>query len=211
MVASPKITIVCKNAPPVGVTPAVCLVNPKNARNVAGVMRNCSSLGVSQLFWSGERVRQSLEGASRLPREERMKAYDDVDLFEFDRFLDCFDEGAVPVAVDRFDGAEQLQDFVHPERAVYVFGPEDGSIPPGYLGLCHRQVIIPSFECFNLAVATGIVLADRFMKRISAGLEPRRSTPEWIHEQVFREQRPRNIPDLFGQDGSVSDLEGGIG
>ena len=32
----------------------------------------------------------------------------------------------------------------HPDEAVYVFRPEDGSIPKAWLGLCHRFVHIPA-------------------------------------------------------------------
>jgi hypothetical protein len=81
----------------------------------------------------------------RLPREERLKDYLGVDWREDERALDDFlSEGFTPVAVEVRDSSESLVDFVHPERALYVFGPEDGSIPKGTLSVCHRFVRIPS-------------------------------------------------------------------
>ena len=69
-----------------------------------------------------------LEKRKRLPREERMKGYKDVDLIQFDYFFDQFPEDTVPVAIELRPNAEALPAFVHPEKALYIFGPEDGSI-----------------------------------------------------------------------------------
>jgi tRNA C32,U32 (ribose-2'-O)-methylase TrmJ len=61
---------------------------------------------------------------------------------------------------------------VHPENAVYVFGPEDGSIPPVFRRHCHRFVSIPSKHCLNLAAAVYIVLYDRNQKEyLSTGVK----------------------------------------
>ena len=101
----------------------------------------------------------------RLPREERMRAYSHVD-FQRDEY-DLFDrlpEGAVPVAVEVRPQAVDLPTFEHPEKAVYVFGPEDGSIPKGFLHVCHRFVVIPSLHCLNLAAAVNVILYDRRTK-----------------------------------------------
>jgi hypothetical protein len=70
-----------------------------------------------------------LDGAKRqrLPREERMRGYKEVEVRQWDQFFDAF-EDAVPVAVEMRRNAESLIDFVHPEYALYVFGPEDGSL-----------------------------------------------------------------------------------
>lgn len=98
----------------------------------------------------------------RLPREERMKGYKDVEMIQFDRPFDHFKD-ATPVAIELLENTECIFDFEHPENAVYVFGPEDGNI-----GLsrrhCHRFVSIPTKYCTNLAAAVYIVLYDRMMK-----------------------------------------------
>ncbi len=46
----------------------------------------------------------------------------------------------------------------------YVFGPEDGSIPPVLRRHCHRFVSIPTKHCTNLAAAVYTVLYDRILK-----------------------------------------------
>lgn len=45
--------MVGKDAPPMGVAPAVIMENPKYANNVAKILRLCSCYGISQLCPSG--------------------------------------------------------------------------------------------------------------------------------------------------------------
>jgi tRNA C32,U32 (ribose-2'-O)-methylase TrmJ len=78
----------------------------------------------------------------------------------------------VPVAVELRRGAELLPAFEHPERALYVFGPEDGNLTSAVLARCHRVVAIPTRHCVNLAAAVYLVLYDRMVKRQAGGLEP---------------------------------------
>jgi hypothetical protein len=73
-----------KNAKRLGVTPAVAMVNPKNPYNVGAALRAASCFGIPQVWFTGDRVKFGLKGAKRLPREERMKGYRDVELRQFD-------------------------------------------------------------------------------------------------------------------------------
>lgn len=57
-----------------------------------------------------------------------------------------------------------LNDFAHPEHAVYIFGPEDGGVPAVYRRHCHYFVHIPSRHCLNLSAALNVVLYDRAIK-----------------------------------------------
>ena len=159
--------------PGIGITPAVALVNPKYGHNAANAVRACSAWDVRQLWITGTRVLEEWQARGRLPREERMKAYGDVQVCLGDYFFDAYPRGSVtPVAVEVLENAEILTNFTHPENALYVFGPEDGSLPDPVRRLCHRFVIIPSRHCLNLASAVNFVLGHRFMQRQLAGLEP---------------------------------------
>src|SRR5262249_9698809 len=136
----------------------------------------------------------------RLPREERMKGYRDVAMCPHDRPFDCFPAAAVPVAVEVRPNSECLTVFEHPDDAVYVFGPEDGSIPKAWLGRCRRFRPSPSNHCRNLAPAVAVVRAHRRMTRQLAGKEP--ILP--LNEQL-REHRgavgPTPALDSMGWDG----------
>ena len=156
-------------------TASIALINPKHARNVGAVVRAASCYGADQVWITGDRVALEPHPGYRLPREERMRDYRDVALQRTDRVFDQVDRGVTPVAIELVAGAETLIEFEHPENALYVFGPEDGSLGRSTLGLCHRFVVIPTAHCTNLAAAVYTVLYDRHAKRVRAGLELARS------------------------------------
>lgn len=161
-----KSAFVRRGDPPVGLAPSVVLCDPRFGHNVGMVVRLASCYGLKQVWYTGDRVSLDLEKRRRLPREERMKGYRSVEMVNYDRPLELFSSEAVPVAVEVRKSSERLQDFEHPKNAVYVFGPEDGSIPGGVLRLCHRFVVIPTrgHNCLNLATACATVLWDRAVK-----------------------------------------------
>jgi tRNA(Leu) C34 or U34 (ribose-2'-O)-methylase TrmL len=154
-----------RNAPDHGRTPAIALVNPKYPHNVGMVVRLASCYGLRQVWFTGNRVSLSPAKGERLPREERMKGYKEVKLIHYEYFFDQFPADTVPVAVEVRQNAEPLYSFEHPEKALYVFGSEDGSIPKVLLGHCHRFLVIPTRHCLNLATAVATLLWDREYKR----------------------------------------------
>ncbi|RJR10262.1 TrmH family RNA methyltransferase [Candidatus Parcubacteria bacterium] len=182
-----KPLLISKAHPKVGVGPAIALVNPKYARNVGAVIRLASCYGIKQVWMSGNRLAEDPSMGKRLPREERMKGYKEVELIEYDRFLDMFPKDIIPVAVEVRENSEPLYTFEHPENAVYVFGPEDGSIPKTYLQHCHRFLVIPTRHCLNLATAVATILHDRAYKRFMQGKQEvwtpgeveERGVPNW--------------------------------
>ena len=157
-----KRVVIGKAAKPIGVAPAVLLTNPKYQHNVGQSLRACSCFGVKQLWFTGDRV--NLEEGKRIPREERMKDYREVQLIQYDYPFDRFPRGVTPVAIEVREDSELLPDFVHPENPLYVFGPEDGSIHQTFLKYCHRFVKIPIRHCSNLSAAVYMVLYDRMQK-----------------------------------------------
>ena len=169
--------------PTQGRPPAVALINPKYPHNVGAALRACSCWGVGQLWWTGDRVVLDVPRGERLPREERMRGYRDVEMVPDDRVFDRFPPGSVtPVAVELRPDAESLVTFEHPEDALYVFGPEDGSLPKPVRLLCHRFVVIPTHHCLNLAAAVNVVLYDRRCKRQLAGREPTGPVRDMLRE-----------------------------
>lgn len=168
--------VIGKNHPKVCQPPAIVLINPKYPRNLGAVIRSASAFGIHHVLYTGDRIK--LDEKERLPREERMRGYASVELLQFDRPLELF-ERCTPVAVELRPGSEQLPQFQHPEDAVYLFGPEDGSMPEVYLRLCHRFVAIPAAHCLNLSSAVTAVLYDRQSKL----------QPDLRLEEALREER----------------------
>jgi tRNA(Leu) C34 or U34 (ribose-2'-O)-methylase TrmL len=150
--------------------PAVIMMDPKFPHNVGQAVRLCSCYGVKTLVIAGNRVRIDPAEGYRLPREERMRGYRDVSLYQYDRPFDLFARGTQFVAVEVRENAEKLAFFQHPTDAVYVFGPEDGSLGRQTLSQCQRFVVLPTKHCLNLATAIGTVLYDREAKLAQLGM-----------------------------------------
>lgn len=92
------------------------------------------------------------------------RAYRHVPVLEVDDIFDAIPNGCTPVAVEITDDATNLVNFVHPERACYIFGPENGSISPEILGKCQFVVKIPTTMPLNLGMTVNIVMYDRLAK-----------------------------------------------
>lgn len=160
-----------KRAIPLVQPNSIILANPKYPHNVGAAVRAASCFGSSQVWFTGTRVPVEGHEGYRLPREERMKGYKDVDLINYDYPFEKLNGPITPVAIELRANSEVLVDFVHPKNPVYVFGPEDGSIPKVFLRHCHRFVVIPTNHCVNLAAAVYLVLYDRRLKRHQSGVE----------------------------------------
>jgi tRNA(Leu) C34 or U34 (ribose-2'-O)-methylase TrmL len=141
---------------------SIALINPKYPHNVAAAVRAAACFGATEVRHTGKRV--DFAKMPRTPREMRMKAYKDVWVTHSDYMLHI-PEGVTPVAIELVPGAESLPYFLHPHNAMYIFGPEDGTLDRPILRLCHRFVSIPTFHCMNLSSAVYVVLYDRLVKR----------------------------------------------
>lgn len=160
-----------------GIAPAVVLENPKYPHNVGAALRAASSFGIKQVWFTGNRVGIEVGEAKRVPREERMRGYADVQLIQYDYPLEQF-RGYTVVGVELVPGAESMIDFQHTHNMVYVFGAEDGGLTKAIRGLCHRFVRIPTYHCLNLSTAVTVTLYDRALKTgiIPEGLKESRGT-----------------------------------
>ena len=151
---------------------SILLIDPKYPHNVGGAYRAAACFGAGALYVVGDRVSLAPHAGYRLPREERLRSYRDEVELQSVAGLDDIPTIGVPIAVEVNPSAEQLHHFEHPDDAIYIFGPEDGSIPKGWRTVCQRFVVIPSFHCLNLAGAVYTVLYDRVAKRRMSGLDP---------------------------------------
>ena len=177
-----------------GVTPAIGLVDPKYAHNVGEAVRVASCWGAKQVWYSGNRVSMQGNGKKyRIPREERMRGYQSVELRQFDYFLDQFDD-VTPIAVELRQSSVQLPEFKHPKNPLYLFGPEDGSLPKQYLKHCHQFLVVPARHCLNLSGTIYTILYDRFLKKRQSGEEPWRPMSEILQEKrAWTEERVEGL------------------
>ena len=133
---------------------AIGLHNPKTDANVGSALRACGCYGAAFMAVTGNRY--SRHGTDTQKHHRQMPLLQVEDLRAVIPY-DC-----VPVAVDLIDGAIELPKFTHPERAFYIFGPEDGTLEgPRWSG--YQKVYVRA-GCLNLAMAVNVVLYDRSAK-----------------------------------------------
>jgi tRNA(Leu) C34 or U34 (ribose-2'-O)-methylase TrmL len=136
----------------------IAIVNPKYVQNLASIVRAAACLGANKVWYSGSRIKFE----DRIPRE--MRLYREIELINNDYFITK--SGLTPVAVELLPGAQDIRNFRHPENpTLYVFGPEDGSIPKSIRRLCHSFIQIPTKHCVSLPAAVHLTLYDRMIKQ----------------------------------------------
>lgn len=136
---------------------AIGLYNPKTPHNVGSVLRAAGCYGSAMVAKTGKRY----PGACT----DTMKAFRDLPLLQVDDLFDVIPHDCVPVAVDLLEGARNLCDYTHPDRAFYIFGPEDGTLGKHITDRCRDKVFVPTAFCMNLAATVNVVLYDRYCKR----------------------------------------------
>lgn len=180
---------------------SVILQRVKYPHNLAAAIRAAACFDAEAVYYTGKRF--EFKDGERLPREERMKGYRSVEVFETERPFDdaeerlrrhAFSNGTsrrspalFPVCVELTPTAQPLTHFEHPDHALYVFGPEDGHVSQAFRALCYSFVYIPAHHCLNLAAAVNVVLAHRAMQRGSV--------------QTPSETEGRGIIEVVGWDG----------
>jgi tRNA(Leu) C34 or U34 (ribose-2'-O)-methylase TrmL len=129
---------------------------PKCAANVGSVLRAAWCWDASFIAITGKRYKKS--------SVDTMATYRHKPLFHVDDLKSIIPYDCESIAVEINENATNLIDFVHPERAFYVFGPEDGSLEAKQFGWCDRVVCIPA-GCLNLAASVNVLLYDRRFKQ----------------------------------------------
>ena len=130
-----------------GMTPAIALWDPKYPHNVGAAVRAASCFGAKAVIFSGNRIPIGGQKGWRLPREERMRGYYDVTILNDQYFFDRFSKRVTPIAVEVRENSEALPSFEHPEKPLYVFGPEDGTLPQSsMMAVAVVVATLPSFR-----------------------------------------------------------------
>ena len=135
------------------------VVNMKTEVNYGTLFRSALAFDADFLFLIGRRFSKQSSDTTRSERHIPLYEHDTVEDFLSHRPYNC-----ELVAVEFMDNAKDLRDFTHPERAIYVLGPEDGNIPSAILEATQRILKIPTAQCLNVSVAGSIILYDRLAK-----------------------------------------------
>ncbi len=145
---------------------AIGLLRPKSHHNVGAVLRAAYCYNAALVAIQGDRsfIRSSVD---------TFKSWRHIPVLRGDDLHAMIPFDAIPVAVDLVPDATPLPAYQHPQRAFYVFGPEDGTLGKSTLEWCAHRVMIPMRECSNLAATVNVVLYDRMAKadRMERGIK----------------------------------------
>ena len=132
------------------------LYAPKTDANVGGVLRAAACYNAALVAIEGRRYKRQYTDTTAAHRHIPLQHGGLDVLIPFD---------CVPVCIELCEGAVSLVDYKHPERAFYIFGPEDGSVPLEIQNRCRDKVYVPTSRCMNLAATVNVVLYDRKSKQ----------------------------------------------
>lgn len=135
------------------------VVNMKTEINYGTLFRSAFCFGADFIFLVGRRFKKQASDTVRSERHIPLYEYTDVADFLSHRPYDC-----QLVGLEICDRSIPIRVLSHPERAIYILGQEDGSLPKAILDACQMVAQIPTTYCLNVAVAGSIILYDRFNK-----------------------------------------------
>jgi len=141
------------------------LINPKSPSNVGSVMRAAGCYRVDAVCYTGNRYAR----AARLNTDTK-GVQEKIPLGRVDDLLgglaavtDLAPNTKI-ICVELVEGATPLPGFQHPDSALYIFGPEDGTIEQTIIDSADAVVYVPTVGCMNLAGAVNVLLYDRLAK-----------------------------------------------
>ena len=142
---------------------SIGLLNPKNPENVASVLRAAGNYRVNSVFYTG----------TRYPRAARLnpctvdmsrKVSKDIAITGVEHLIDDTPDDLDIVCIEFAENAIALPAYQHPHNALYIFGPEDGTISQDIIDRSDAVVYVPTVGCMNLAATVNVVLYDRLAK-----------------------------------------------
>lgn len=135
------------------------LYNPKSPENVGSIMRAAGCYQASAVRYTGERFSRAVKYQT-----DTKNITSKIPLTHVSDLLADLPAETKLVCVEFAEGATLLPQFEHPEQALYVFGPEDGSLPQAIIDAADHVVFVPTIGCMNLAASVNVILYDRLCK-----------------------------------------------
>lgn len=132
--------------------------SPKDNNNFGGILRAAHCYGAAMVVLGRDRYKQSVTDTT--------KAFRHIPLVRVPDVFEALPMDCVPVAVDLIEGARPLHEYTHPERAFYIFGPEDGTLGERITSRCRDIIYVPTAHCMNLAATVNVILYDRQAKQL---------------------------------------------
>jgi len=153
------------------------LNNPKSPSNVGAIMRAAGCFRVDSVVYTGQRYPRAAKFST-----DTKNAVNDIPLTAVSCLLESASEDSAIVCIELVEGATPLHEYQHPDKAFYLFGPEDGTIAQNIIDKADAVVYVPTVGCMNLAATVNVVLYDRLAK----------SSLNFATEDLIRRSRDTN-------------------
>lgn len=139
------------------------ILDAKHEANVGVLWRSAFVFGASFMATVGTK-------RYKTNKADTTQSHRHLPLFHFSDVVDLrqhLPKGCLLIGVELSNSASSLQEFSHPERALYLLGAEDHGIPPHILSLLDQVVKINTSKniSLNVGVAGSIILYDRIAKQ----------------------------------------------
>lgn len=131
----------------------------KTELNIGTLWRSAFALGASFIYTIGQRYPRQASDTTQAWKHIPLLEYADLEDFKNHIPYECN-----IIGVELTEDARSLETFVHPERAIYLLGPEDGSLSKEAIKICQQVVKFNSKYCLNVASAGTVVMYDRQTK-----------------------------------------------
>lgn len=158
-------------------TVKIGLTDPKSPTNVGAVMRAAGCYQVDEVCYTGVRYAKAAKHHT-----DTKNAMNKIPLTSMNDWVTDIPASLPIVCVELAEGATPLPEFQHPTDAIYVFGPEDGSIDQKVIDRATAVVYVPTIGCMNLAASVNVVLYDRLAK----------STESMAGDELIKQSRDTN-------------------
>lgn len=135
------------------------IYKPKTEENVGSLWRTAFVLGASYIF--------VIDAKYKKKSSDVLKVWARIPLFQYttvDAFLDTVPYSCKIVGIEMDKNATPIQEYVHPDRAIYLLGSEDTGLTRELRHKCHDLVVLPGSTSLNVAAAGSIALYDRVSK-----------------------------------------------
>lgn len=132
------------------------LISPKTPSNIGSVLRAAGCYDAAMVAVTGQRFKKSSKFIT-----DTQKRYKHIPFLQVDDIKSIIPYDCVPIAVDFTEDAKSISIFKHPERAFYIFGPEDSTLGKSTTSWCRETIYIPTNGCMNLAACVNVILYDR--------------------------------------------------
>lgn len=131
----------------------------KTKTNYGTLFRTAYILGANFIFLIGKRFKKQCS--------DTVKSWRHIPTYDyktFDEFYKHIPYNCKLVSIELDDNAIPIENFKHPERAIYLLGAEDNGLKKETISKCHHLIKLKGDYSLNVSVAGSIVLYHRIMK-----------------------------------------------